>query len=158
MNVVLFSRDIFYSEIVHVLKQCSNGFPGHMSTHSNHSVPGWNDEVKPYHNAARESYLLWRNVGKPRSGVSYDTMRHARIRFKHALKTCRKNANSILADKLAIQHCNKNDKQFWKDIKNSLNSKVKLPNVVNSCKGSDIPEMWKQHYNDMLIVLITVTV
>ncbi len=43
--------------------------------------------------------------------------------------------------------CAKNDRAFWREIKNFSNSKIKLPNVVCNAQGSDnISGMWQEHY------------
>ena len=99
--------------------------------------PGWNDQVKELHEADREAYLLWKHSGKPRQGVVYDIMKQSRSRFKHGLRMCKTNKNSIIADKIAKTTCEKNDRAFWREIQNSLNSKIKLPNVVGNAQGND---------------------
>ena len=38
------------------------------------------------------------------------------------------NKNSIISDKIAESMCAKNDRAFWREIKNYSNSKLKLPN------------------------------
>ena len=68
------------------------------------------------HAAARDAYLLWKLGGKPRQGVIYDLMRNSRLRFKHALRMCKNNKNTIIADKIADNLCNKDDRTFWREI------------------------------------------
>ena len=58
-------------------------------------VPGWNDYVKPYYEAARKSFLKWLENGKPLDGVLIDEMKIARSRFKQALKKCKDDEESI---------------------------------------------------------------
>ena len=44
--------------------------------------------------------------------------------------------------------CAKNDRTFWREIKKTSNSKIKLPNVVGNAQGSDnISGMWQEHYS-----------
>ena len=68
--------------------------------------------------------------------VVYDVMRQARSNFKHVLRVCKNNRNSIIADKIADKISEKNDRDFWREIKNSSNSNVKLLNVVGNVHGS----------------------
>ena len=35
-------------------------------------VPGWNDYVKEAHSEARNCYIMWCNVGKPKYGPNCD--------------------------------------------------------------------------------------
>ena len=104
--------------------------------------------MKDVHAAARDAYLLWKQSGKPRQGVIYDLMKQTRSKFKYALRVCKGNKNSIISDKIAEAMCSKNDRAFWREIKNSSNSKIKLPNVVGNAQGSDnISGMWQEHYS-----------
>ena len=44
----------------------------------------------------------------------------------------------------------KNDKAFWKEIKQMNNSKLSLPNAIDEVTGSNnIVNMWKSHYEDL---------
>ena len=104
--------------------------------------------MKDVHAAARDAYLLWKHSGMPRQGVIYDLMKQTRSKFKYALRVCKGNKNSIISDKIAEAMCAKNDRAFWREIKNSSNSKIKLPNVVGNAQGSDnISGMWQEHYS-----------
>ena len=109
-------------------------------------IPGWKKNVEPFHEAARDAYNLWRNTGKPRNGQIYELMCKTRSKFKYMLRKCKRKKNSFLADKLTKKFSDKNDKEFWRDIKNMTNSKVPLPNMVDNAKGAEIPVFWKHHY------------
>ena len=47
--------------------------------------PGWNEQVKELHDAARHAYLTWRDIGKPRQGGVFIMMKLSRSKFKYAL-------------------------------------------------------------------------
>ena len=66
-------------------------------------IPGWNELVSEQHREARETYLEWRNHGKPRFGPIYWQMTRSKLLFKRALKTCRKLNDQIIDDKIARQ-------------------------------------------------------
>ena len=99
-----------------------------------------------FHNAARDAYLLWQLEGKPTRGYVYDLMRSSKPKFKYALRKCKSNSNRIISDRLADKLCTKSDKEFWKDIRNISNNKVKLPNLVRDAQGDQITNMWNNHY------------
>ena len=82
--------DTLYDEISQSLRKSSLGtIPTCGTKHSrNYVIPGWNDYVKDQHQDARNSYVLWRNAGKPRQGPIADTMRRSRLNFKYALRQC----------------------------------------------------------------------
>ena len=140
--------DTLYDNIIEVLSECSKKLENDKYIGKQCGIPGWNDLVKDVHAAARDAYLLWKDSGKPRQGVIYDLMKQTRSKFKYALRVCKGNKNSIISDKIAEAMCAKNDRTFWREIKNSSNSKIKLSNVVGNAQGSDnISGMWQEHYS-----------
>ena len=77
--------------------------------------------MKEVHAAARDAYLLWEHSGKPRQRV-----KQTRSKFKYALRLCKGNKNSTISDKTAEAMCAKNYRAFWREIRNSSNSKIKF--------------------------------
>ena len=58
------------------------------------------------------------------------------------------NKNAIIADKIADNLCNKDDRTCWREIKNVTKSKLKLPSRIGDVHGSDaVAGMWKEHYS-----------
>ena len=47
-------------------------------------VPGWNDKVKALHSAARDSYLIWRAIGRSKQLYVFNAMKLSRTKFKHS--------------------------------------------------------------------------
>ena len=63
---------------------------------------------------------------------------------------CKNNKNATIADKIADNLCNKDDRTFWRKIKNVTNSKVKLPSRIGDVHGSNaVAVMWKEHYSSI---------
>ena len=84
-------RDIlkFYKDTVSAL--LISGDVIHSQGNNDYNIiPGWNELVSDQHREARETYLEWRNHGKPRFGQIYWQMTRSRLIFKRAFKTCRK--------------------------------------------------------------------
>ena len=80
--------------------------------------PGWNDYVYDSHKAARDSFVIWRGIGKPRQGYEFDMMRFSRAQFKYALRSAKQHEGTLrresLAKKLAaLSQPNK----FWQEIR-----------------------------------------
>ena len=68
---------------------------------------------------------------------------------------CKNNKNAIIADKIADNLCNKDDRTFWREIKNVTNSKVKLPSRIGDVHGSNaVSGMWKEHYSSIFNAVI----
>ena len=80
-------------------------------------------------------------------GDVFTMMKLSRSKFKFALRKCKRDKMTIIADNIAENLCNKDSRDFWKDIKHLTNTKVKLPTNIDGVHGdNDIVSMWKQHY------------
>ena len=79
-------------------------------------VPGWNDYVKEAHCDARNCYILWGNVGKPRQGPICQLMRRSRLHFKYLLKQCQQREEMVRADAMAKSMHSKYVSSFWKNV------------------------------------------
>ena len=77
------------------------------------AVPGWNDTVKHAHGVARNSYIIWRNSGRPRHGPVSDDMRRSTLLIKYTLKQCQRNEDQARADAMAESMRNHDMKYFW---------------------------------------------
>ena len=114
-------------------------------------VPGFNEHLKELHDQARQCYLSWRSIGRPRTGDVHNDMRVSRLRFKYALRQCRSNEEMMRADALALSLKNKDSTSFWKDVSKMANSKVPLASKVGDSVGSvEITDMWQTHFSDLL--------
>ena len=111
---------------------------------------GWNDYCKIAHNEARSAYLLWRNCGKPRQGIYFENMRKTRSYFKYTLRTCKKNNDRLVSDKLAKQLLCKNDQAFWKEIKKLKGNCTVLASTIDGVTGeNNIANKWKTHFSTL---------
>ena len=113
------------------------------------AVPGWNDTVKNAHGVARNSYIIWRNSGRPRHGPVSDDMRRSRLRFKYILKQCQRNEEQSKADAMAKSMRSHDMKSFWKDVSSTYSRNVPLATTVNGASDpSAICDMWKKQFKD----------
>ena len=143
--------DDLYESILNVLSTSSERISRkHNGAGQRRGIPVWNEHVKELHDAARDAYLLLKHSGKHRQGVVYELMRHSRSQFKHSLRVCKNRKNTIIADKIAANLCQKDDRAFWGEIKKMTNSKIKLPSMVGNAHGNDaINTIWQEHYSNI---------
>ena len=88
---------MFYSDIVNILTECGNKIAKKCEErHTTHNIPGWTENVEPLHEAARNSYMFWRNSGKPRNGPVHNVMKKCKYMFKYALCKYKLNKNTFL--------------------------------------------------------------
>ena len=93
-----------------------------MKKHYEHSIVGWNKEVKHYHTIARSEFTFWKQNNMPRSGPVFHDMSIARARFKYALRQCRLDEQMMYSNRLANYMQCHDVNNFWKTINISSNS------------------------------------
>jgi exonuclease III len=121
----------------------------HKSSH--YIVPGWNEYVRESHHEARESYIAWRDSGKPRQGPLNDLMRTTRLRFKYNHRQCISREETACADGLANSLSSKDLVSFWKSIKKMNTKSVPLASTIEGFTGdNNICDFWATHYHDLL--------
>ena len=147
------SIDAFYEDICLALRSCSEGIISH-ATHDyrrEHVVPGWNELVADAHAAARNAYVVWRNMGKPRHGAEFDDMRCTRRIFKTAMRRCRAQEEMLREEALARSLSQKDCKGFWKQIAQMSSTRAPLPTSIEGHIGeSAIASMWRSHFKDIM--------
>ena len=79
-------------------------------------VPDFNEHLKELHGKARECYLVWKNVGRPRTGDVHNDMRVS-LRLKYVLRQCRANEEMMRADALASSLSSRDSTSFWLTVK-----------------------------------------
>ena len=108
-------------------------------------VPGWNDHVKEHHHEAREDYLAWKELDKPREGLIYDKMNFSKAQFKRALNFCKENEEEIISNKIA-SNLKGDIRKFWDEIDKKRKTHASLPVVVNNVSGTkNIAELCTQY-------------
>ena len=99
-------------------------------------IPGWNDNVRELHLAARNAFILWQEKGRPLDGILCDDMKSSRSLFKAALHKCKINENLIRKKKLLENLKNKNFDAFWKEVRLTNNTNNSYPDRMD---GIDDP-------------------
>ena len=79
--------------------------------------------------------------------------RTRKARFKYTLRLCRKEENRHSRNSLAKKLLSKNDKSFWKEIKQTKERHMNtaIPETVGGHTGQqDVSNMWKQYFSNLL--------
>ena len=74
-------------------------------------IPGWNDYVKETHSEARNCYILWHNMGKPKHNPVFDLMQ-TRLHSKYLLKQRHQREEMACADVMATSMHSKDVTSF----------------------------------------------
>jgi len=118
---------------------------------SSYAIPGWNDCVKDKHAAAREAFLEWSYLGRPRSGPVYILMQHTRAQFKLSLRYCKQHKDLLRADALASSVSNKDYREFWDNVHKANNDRAtKYSDIIDGCVGDTaIADRWREHFEKL---------
>ena len=151
-NCYLPSIDQYYADIINSINRAvADIIPSHRCTTNEYNVPGWNTFVQEKHDMARQAFLAWVDIGKPRQGMHHEAMCRTRSSFKLALRHCKNNLDQIKADACAQSLLSKDSTKFWKDVhKISNNKATTYVDFVNGASGEhSIAEMWKCHFQSL---------
>ena len=99
-------------------------------------------------------------MGKPRNGDAFTLMKLCRIRFKYALRKCKRDKETIVSDRIAEKMCQTDQRNFCKEIRCTMNSyNVKLPTCIDGVHGDcNIAAMWKHHYSTIYLTVFRTVV
>jgi hypothetical protein len=144
--------DKFYNDIMLcVSKAVSDVIPVRVYSQSEFNIPGWNTYVKEKHESARNAFLIWHDVGKPKYGYHFDAMKQTRAVFKLALRYCKNNVEQLKADACAESLYSKDACKFWNNVYKMSNNKSSSHVVtVNGAFGAQSTvEMWKGYFEKL---------
>ena len=135
----------------------TKGTSGDQASRS-HTIPGWNDRVKPYQSEARFWYNLWISSGKPihSSGPGiehslYSNMKFSRNQYHFAVRRTQRSLNFIENDKLVSKI---NSPELFEEIKKACKeNKSDVTSVIDDVHGANnitdhFKNIYEQLYNE----------
>ena len=134
--------------------EATKGTSGDQSSRD-HTIPGWNDRVKPYQNEARFWYSLWTSGGKPLHsevpGIEhnlYTNMKFSRNQYHYAVRRTQNSLNLIENDKLVSKL---NSPELFEEIKKTCKEKTSnITSVRDDIHGArNITEHFKNIYEQL---------
>jgi len=145
--------DRYYSSLMScVMNACLACFPvKQLNPMRDYVIPGWNEIVNDKHRLARDAYIAWTVVGKPRFGLEHWLMKRTRAQFKLALRFCKQHEDTVRTNMYARSLTDKDYNKFWSDIRKSGNDRYTLhASSVRGCNGdSAITDMWQEHFKQL---------
>ena len=117
----------------------------------NYVMPGWNDIVHEKHQVARDAFLEWVMLGKPRQGPEFISMKRTRAQFKLALRYCKQHEEKLRADNYANSLADKDYTKFWQHIRKASNGKsTSYATCVGGCSDEEsITAMWQSQFEQL---------
>ena len=139
-----------YEKVISIMKRAGKAVCGVINPRERPQL-GWNDLVGESHTLAREAFLNWVALGKPRQGMIFEQMKITRARFKYTLRNARRQEEQIRNNILSQKLTSNQSKAFWNKIKGETNYHFSLPTQVGEAKGEvEIVNMWTNHFSNLL--------
>ena len=107
----IFLIEKYFSDIVSAINEADQCLP--------RSRPGiskdfWNKELTDLKKASFDAFVMWRDSGKPSSGVIFDLKKRSQYQYKHAVKKAKKLFDQERSDKIHEGLLDGSCKSFWK--------------------------------------------
>ena len=113
-------------------------------------IPGWNDKVEPLKRDALFWHSIWRSCGSPALGIVASIRRRTRALYHRAIKSCLRDRDKFIANKIAEAHLEKDNSSFWNHVKNVNKVKHSVPSSIdNVCGEENIANKFAQNYNSL---------
>ena len=109
-------------------------------------IPGWNRRVKSYHKIARDNYLRWVELGKPRDNCAFQYMKDSRKEFKRNLNECVLNESEEIDIAIEEKYKSKDFNGFWRDIKKKRINRKKSNIIDGKSKDNEIVDIFMQKF------------
>ena len=146
---ILDSINQYYRDIVKVLFDCACAcIP--QKKHGFYKF-WWDQELTLLKEAAIRSFNIWKIVGKPRSGLEFDTMRRDKLRYKLSIREKERCNGNSFSDSLNDALNTKDMDSFWRTWRSKFSSK-QTPSVIDGyCNESDISNRFAEVFKDVCV-------
>ena len=116
-------------------------------------VAGWNSYCKEKYSNARCAFFSWMEAGKVRIGSEFERMKETRKLFVKALNYCKHNKQKISDEIIANSFYEKNNVNFWNEVRKRKPGKVLNVTEIDNVKDSaDIAKI----YHDGMASLVQI--
>ena len=119
------------------------------TTNNKNNIPGWNEHVKPYKEAASFWYAVWRSAGRPLNTVLHDVMKSTRNKYHYAIRHIRKQDTLIRKNNFVRDLNNGNVLNTFRTIKNMRNVSSCVNIVDGKTSDTEIANHFKSIYDNL---------
>ena len=96
---------------------CNNTIPFTSVVQQGGRIAGWSEYVQPLRDKSIFWHNLWKENGRPHSGVVADCMRRSRAAYHHAVRFVKKEEDNIRCERIMNTAMLKDDTNFWSEVK-----------------------------------------
>ena len=132
------------------LISASSAIPDTSNNKNKGNVPGWNDHVKQYKQAAVFSRNLWHDNESPREGTVANIMRRKRARYHYAIRHVKSKKEHLKKQSMALSISQKNSRNLCKETSRVHNNTCCNTNCIDGITGDiEISKRFAEKYNDL---------
>ena len=141
---------IFHDELIAACISASSAIPDTSNNKNKGNVPGWNDHVKQYKQAAVFWRNMWHDNGSPREGTVANIMRRTRARYHYAIRHVKSKKEQLKKQSMALSISQKNSRNLWKETSRVRNNACCNTNCIDGITGDvEISKHFAEKYNDL---------
>ena len=113
-------------------------------------IPKWREDVKPLRDDSLFWHSVWRDAGRPPTGVLAMIMRRTRAKYHKAVNFCKSNINLNRNVKLAESVENNLARDLWAELKKMDENRNTLPSSINGLSDdSEIASIFANKYKTL---------
>ena len=114
------------------------------------AIPGWNEHIRPLKDDALFWHYIWKENGRPQTGIIADIRRRTRARYHGMLRRLTKNEGIMRKIKMAENFIASNRKEFWTEVKKMKGGTGNTPACIDGSHGDDsIAQVFGQKYEQL---------
>ena len=99
-------------------------------------IPGWKENIEPVRQRSIFWHALWKDNGRPQTGIVASIMRKTRKEYHIAVKVARKRHSNARYTKMAQEIIHeRSSRDLWSEVKRLKGSNKGMPNVVDGIAG-----------------------
>ena len=114
------------------------------------AIPGWNADILPLKRTAEFWGNIWRENGRPSTGIVCDIFRKCRREYHYAIRAKKSNDDSLRKERLAESVAANNSRDMWREIRKiSSSRKTSPPHIDGVTDRADIAQHFGNKYNSL---------
>ena len=118
------------------------------------TLPKWNESIKPLKDDAKFWGDIWRQCGRPSTGVVVDIYRKCRRSYHYAIRALKKKEQTSRLDRLAECMAKSKTRDLWTELKKIRgHSKVSAPNIDGEVDPRAINSIFANKYKGLFNTL-----
>ena len=111
--------------------------------------PDWKYDVKPFRDEAIWWHSLWIQIGRPRDGPVFQSMRESKRQYMYANRRNKRNVKQKRIEKMAEAIVEDKSRDFFKEVKKFHPKDTKAPMIDNHIDSKEIADVFAQKYHEL---------